>query len=152
MTMTRFDPFRDLSALQDRVQRLFEHSLSRLRQGAGSEAFEGSSWLPAVDILETDNEIVLKADLPGVNPDDVDISVQDGTLTLKGERRFESGVKEDHYRRVERLYGSFVRSFALPPTVDADQLQAEYRNGVLELTLPKRPKAKPKQIKVAVKS
>jgi len=105
-----------------------------------------------VDIVETENDIVLRADLPGVDPKDVDIQVENGTLTLKGERKFESDVKEDDYRRVERVYGSFLRSFALPPTVDAEKVEAEYRNGVLELKLPKRPEAKPKQIKVAVKA
>jgi HSP20 family protein len=150
--ITRFDPFRDITALQDRVQRLFEGRLFRFDADLGSEAFQAPGWSPAVDIVETDNEIVLKADLPGVNPDDVDISVEDGTLTVKGERRFESDVKEDDYRRLERVYGSFVRRFALPSTVDTDKVQAAYRNGVLELTLPKRAEAKPKPIKVAVKN
>lgn len=148
--LVRFEPFRDLATLQDRIDRLFEDSFGRLRAPV-SEALEGSLWSPAVDIVETDNEIVLRADLPGVEPKDVDIQVQNGTLTLKGERKFESDVKEDNFRRVERVYGSFVRSFALPQTVDPEHVAAEYRNGVLEVKLPKRPEAKPKQIKVAVK-
>jgi HSP20 family protein len=149
--LVRFDPFRDLTTLQDRIDRLFEDSFGRLRGTQGSEALEGSLWSPAVDIVETDNEIVLKADLPGVDPKDVDIQVENGTLILKGERKFESNVKEDDFRRIERVYGSFVRSFALPRTVDPEMVAAEYRNGVLEVKLPKRPEAKPKQIKVAVK-
>lgn len=149
--LTRWDPFRDLAALQDRIDRLFEDSLGRLRSDWGGEALEGRTWAPAVDIVETDNEIVLKADLPGIDPKDVEIQVQNGTLTLKGERKFESDVKEDNYRRVERVYGSFVRSFSLPRSVDADKAEAEYRNGVLQVKLPKRPEAKPKQLKVAVK-
>jgi HSP20 family protein len=147
----RFDPFRDLAALQDRIDQLFEDRLGRGRNLWGTgEALEGTPWAPAVDIVETDNEIVLKADLPGIDPKDVDIQVHDGTLTLRGERKVESDVKEDDFRRVERVYGTFVRSFAIPQTVDAEHVSANYRNGVLELKLPKRPEAKPKQIKVAV--
>lgn len=150
--LTRFEPFRDLATLHDRIDRLFEDSLDRIRSDWIGEALERTAWSPAVDIVETENDIVLKADLPGIDPKDVDIQVQNGTLTLKGERRFESDVKEDNYRRVERAYGSFVRSFALPRTVDAEKVEAEYRNGVLQMKLPKRAEAKPKQIKVSVKA
>ncbi len=150
-SIMRFDPFRDLAALQDRFDRLFGDRLGRGRNLWGTgEALEGTTWAPAADIVETDNEIVLKADLPGIDPKDVDIQVHDGTLTLRGERKFESDVKEDDFRRVERVYGAFVRSFAIPQTVDAEHVSAQYHNGVLELKLPKRPEAKPKQIKVAV--
>ncbi len=149
--LTRFEPFRDLATLQDRFDRLFEEGLGRLRPWT-REAIDGTAWSPAVDIVETENDIVLRADLPGIDPKDVDIQVENGALTLKGERKFESDVKEDDYRRVERVYGSFLRSFALPQTVDAEKVEAEYRNGVLELKLPKRPEARPKQIKVAVKA
>ena len=150
-SIMRFDPFRDLAGLQSRIDRLFEDTLGRGRGlwGVG-ETLEGTTWAPAVDIVETDNEIVLKADLPGIDPKDVDIQVHDGTLTLRGERKFESDVKEDDCRRIERVYGSFVRSFSLPQTVDSEHVSANYRNGVLELKLPKRLEAKPKQIKVAV--
>jgi HSP20 family protein len=150
--LTRWEPFRDLAGLQERIDRLFDDSFSRLRGPFSSEALEGGSWSPAVDIVESDNEIVLKADLPGLDPKDVEIHVQNGTLTLKGERKFTSDVKEDDCRRVERVYGSFLRSFSLPQTVDPDKVEADYGNGVLEVRLPKRPEAKPKQIKVAVKS
>lgn len=149
--IVRWDPFRDVATLHDRVDRLFEESLRGLRGFDREETLQGSSWAPAVDILEKENEIVLRADLPGLDPKDVDIQVQNGTLTLRGERKFESDVKEDNFRRVERVYGSFVRSFSLPPTVDAEKVEADYKNGVLEVKLPKRPEAKPKQIKVAVK-
>lgn len=149
--LTRWDPFRDLSTLQDRIDRLFQDTLGRTRGDFSTEGLEGAAWAPAVDILEKGDDLVLRADLPGVEPKDVEINVQDGTLTLKGERKWESDVKEDNFRRVERVYGSFVRSFALPQTVDADKVEAEYRNGVLEVKLPKRPEAKPKQVKVAVK-
>ena len=149
--LVRWYPFRDLATLHDCVDRLFEESLHGLRGLDREEALQGSSWAPAVDILEKDNEIVLRADMPGLDPKDVDIQVQNGTLTLRGERKFESDVKEDNFRRVEWVYGSFVRSFSLPQTVDAEKVEAEYKNGVLEVKLPKRPEAKPKQIKVAVK-
>ena len=151
--LIRWEPFGDLTTLPERIDRLFEDSLGRLRADFGLvEALEGTTWSPAVDIAETDNEIVLKADVPGIDPKEVDIQVQNGTLTLKGERKFEADVKQDDHRRVERVYGSFQRRFALPQTVDPDKVEAEYRNGVLELRLPKRPEAKPKQIKVAVRS
>ena len=147
----RWDPFRDLATPHDRVDRLFEDSLRGLRGSQWEEALEGTAWAPAVDILEKDNEVVLRADLPGLDPKDVEIQVQNGTLTLRGERKFESDVKEDNFRRVERVHGSFVRSFSLPQSVDPEKVEAEYKNGVLEVKLPKRPEAKPKQIKVAVK-
>ena len=150
-TLVRWDPFRDLASLHNRVGRLFEEGLCGLRGDQREEALDSRAWAPAVDILEKDNEIVLRADLPGIDPKDVDIQVQNGTLTLRGERKFESDVKEDNFRRVERVYGSFVRSFSLPQTVDSEHVAAEYKNGVLEVTLPKRPEAKPRQIKVAVK-
>jgi HSP20 family protein len=130
-----------MATLQDRVDRLFQNSLGRVRGDLG-EAFEGTAWSPAVDILETDSDLILRADLPGIDPKDVEVQFENGTLTLRGERKFES--------RVERVYGSFVRSFALPRTLDAEKVEAHYRNGVLEVKLPKRPEAKPKQIKVAV--
>ena len=149
--LVRWDSFRDLAFLHNRLDRLFEGSLRGLHGGQREEALEGTAWAPAVDILEKDNEIVLRADLPGIDPKDVDIQVQNGTLTLRGERKFESDVKEDNFRRVERVYGSFVRSFSLPQSVHSEKVGAEYKNGVLEVTLPKRPEAKPKQIKVAVK-
>ena len=147
----RWDPFRDLATLHDCVDHLFEDSLRGLRGSQRAEALEGTAWAPAVDILEKDNEVVLRADLPGLDPKDVEIQVQNGTLTLRGERKFESDVKEDNFRRVERVHGSFVRSFSLPQSVDPEKVEAEYKNGVLEVKLPKRPEAKPKQIKVAVK-
>ena len=150
-TLTRWDPFRDLSTLQDRMDRLFGDTLARFRSTFG-EPVEGVGWLPAVDTVETEESIMLKADLPGIDPKDVEVEVENGTLTLRGERRQEKDVKEENYRRIERSYGSFVRSFTLPNTVDTEKIQAEYRSGVLELTLPKRAEAKPKQIKVAVKS
>ena len=145
MQIVRWEPFRDLVTTQDRLNRLFNDTFARVFDGE-----EGSSraWAPAVDIYETDANIVLKAELPGINPNDVEVRVEDGTLYLKGQRKFEKEVKEENYHRVERSYGSFVRSFPLPNSVNADDAKAEYKDGVLALTLPKREEAKPKTIKI----
>lgn len=140
--------FRELMTLQDRMNRLFDQSLPQSR-GAEGSLFTGT-WTPSVDIYETENSIVLKADLPEVNPADVDIRVEDNMLFLRGDRKMEKEVTEENYHRVERSYGSFARSFALPHTIASDRITAEYKNGVLRITLPKREESKPKQIKVAV--
>ena len=146
MAIVRFEPFRDLLTLQDRMNRIFDQSL-RSNQ-PGEEPL--SNWAPAVDIYETDKEIVLKADLPGVNPADVDVRVQNNILTVHGERRLEKEVQEDNYHRVERAYGTFTRTFTLPNTVNAEKIAAGYENGVLRIAMPKREEARPKQIKIAV--
>lgn len=132
----RWEPFKDLLSLQDRMNRLFEESLARggTRDGQPSQA----QWSPAVDILETEAEIVLKAELPGVDLSAIDIQIKDNVLTLRGDRTFEHAVKKEHYYRIERSYGNFVRSFTLPGTVDQERVQAQLRDGVLEVKLPKR--------------
>lgn len=145
MAIVRWEPFRDLVTTQDHFNRLFNDVFSR---SFGEGAPGASGWTPAVDIYETDQNVVLKAELPGVDPKDVEIRVEDGALYLKGERKFESDVKEDGYRRIERQYGSFARSFPLPATVNSEKATAEYKSGVLTLTLPKREEAKPKTIKI----
>jgi HSP20 family protein len=145
MAIVRLEPFRDLVTTRDHFNRLFNDVFSR---SLGEGALGASGWTPAVDIYETDQNVVLKAELPGVDPKDVEIRVEDGTLYLKGERKFESDVKEDGYRRIERQYGSFTRSFPLPATVNSEKATAEYKSGVLTLTLPKREEAKPKTIKI----
>lgn len=142
--------FRELMTLQDRMNRLFENSLPQTRSAEGS-LFSGS-WAPFVDIFETEQAIVLKADLPEVKPSDVDIRVEDNMLYLRGERKMEKEVKEEDYHRVERSYGTFARSFALPHTVSSDKISADYKDGVLKITLPKREESKPKQIKITVNS
>jgi len=141
-TLSRFEPFRGVSSFQDQVNRLF------------SEAFERSSaeanlttWAPAVDIYETEHELVVKADLPDVKPEDLDLRVENNILTIRGQRKFEKKVNEDNYLRVERAYGSFSRSFSL---VNTEAIKADYKDGVLTLSVPKREEAKPKQIKVNV--
>ena len=144
-SIMRFDRYGNLSGLQDQMNRLFESSFGN----RGSEAAL-TTWAPAVDIYETENELVLKADLPDMNEKDLDIRVEDNMLTVRGERKFESTVKEDKYLRVERSYGAFSRSFSLPSTVDTEKINAEYKNGVLSVQLPKRAESKPKQVKVNV--
>jgi len=145
--ITRWDPFQNLSTLQEQVNRLFEGSLPRR-----SDQSALTPWAPAVDIYETENELVLKADLPDVNEKDLDIRIESNTLTIKGERKFEEKVKEDNYLRVERTYGSFSRSFSLPSTVDSGSIKADYKNGVLTVELPKRAESKPRQVKINVTS
>src|SRR6266404_5516596 len=134
MSLVRWEPFRDMLAFQDRLNRAFEQS-ARLPQTGAEEQL--GTWAPAVDIYETEKEIVLKADLPGVNLADVDIRVENNVLTVRGERRFEKEVKEDNYHRIERTYGNFVRTFTLPNTVNADKIEAAYENGVLKIGMPK---------------
>ena len=143
-TLTRFEPFRGASTLQDQLNRVFNDVFER----AGESNL--TSWAPAVDIFETEHELVVKADLPDVDPKDLDIRVENNILTIRGERKFEKKVSEDKYLRVERAYGSFSRSFSLANTVNAEAIKADYQNGVLTLTIPKREEAKPKQIKVNV--
>ena len=144
-SISRWDPFREMSKVQDQVNRFFEDSF--LRRGSESSL---SLWAPEVDIHETQDALVLEADLPGLEDKDLDIRVENNMLTIRGERKFEKKVSEENYLRVERSYGSFCRSFSLPHTVNTDQIQANYRNGVLTVRLPKREEAKPKQIKVSV--
>ena len=144
-TLARWEPFRGVTTLQDQVNRLFNDVFDR--KGEESSL---SAWAPAVDIYETEHELVVKADLPDVDPKDLDIRVENNILTIRGERKFEKKVSEENYLRVERSYGSFARSFTLANTVNADAIKADYQNGVLTLTVPKREEAKPKQIKVSI--
>ena len=133
------DPFSSL--------RLFEDAVTRLM----SEPRTGRPWSPAVDIVETENDLVVKADLPDLKLEDIDVRVENQTLTVKGERRFEEDSSEKGYHRIERSYGSFMRSFAVPNSVDTEKVSADYKNGVLTIKLPKKEAAKPRQVKVAIK-
>ena len=144
-TLTRWEPSRGATTLQDQINRVFQDVFER----AGEES-SLTAWAPAVDIYETEHELVVKADLPDIDPKDLDIRVENNILTIRGERKFEKKVNEDNYLRVERSYGSFARSFTLANTVNAEAIKADYQNGVLTLTIPKREEAKPKQIKVNV--
>ena len=145
-TITRWEPFRGLAGLQEQMNRLFEDTFFRVRPDQSGL----TAWAPAVDIYETEDELVVKADLPDIEAKDLDIRVEDNILTIRGERKFEESVSRDNYLRVERAYGSFSRSFSLSNTVDTDNIKAEYQNGVLTLRAAKREEAKPKQIKVNV--
>jgi HSP20 family protein len=146
MPIVKVDPFRELAAMQDRVARLFGDVYLRDED----TGFRGN-WTPAVDIFETEShDLVLKAELPGMNRDEIEVSVENGTLVLKGQKKFDTDVKEEHYRRIERTYGQFHRSFTLPNTVDTSKVGADYKNGVLTVKLPFREEAKPRTINVEV--
>ena len=145
-TISRFEPFRTHS-LQDQITRLFNEALER-----SADESSITTWAPAVDIFETEHELVVKADLPDIKPEELDIRVENNILTIRGERKFEKKVNENNYLRVERSYGAFSRSFSLASTVNSEAIKAEYKNGVLTLTIPKREEAKPKQIKVNVEA
>ena len=146
MSIVRFAPFVDTEGFPGGL-RLFQDSINRLFSEDGVKT---RPWAPAVDILETENELVLKADVPGVELKDIDIQLENGTLTVKGERKFEKEEKNKGFHRMERSYGAFVRYFTVPETVDADHVKADYQAGVLTITLPKKEIAKPKAIKVQV--
>ena len=146
MAIVKVDPFRELTAMQDRMARLFGDVYLRDED----TGFRGN-WTPAVDIFETENhDLVLKSELPGMDRKDIEVTVENSTLVLKGEKKFDSEVKEENYRRIERTYGSFHRSFTLPTTVDASKVSADYKNGVLTVKLPYREEAKPRTINVEV--
>ncbi len=146
MALVRWTPMRNLASFQGEMNRLFNDFF---RSSIGEEAGWGlSTWIPPIDLYETDEALVLKAELPGVSKDDVSIEIQNNTLILRGERKHEAEVKEDHYHRVERVCGTFHRAVVLPTLVDQDKVQATYTDGVLELRLPKSEAAKPKRIAI----
>ena len=146
--LTRFYPYRELNTLQDRVNRLFHESFS----GGRDESLATSSFAPAVDVYEDEHNVTLKIEVPGIDEKDIDVRVENNTLTVHGERKFEKEEKEENYRRIERQYGSFSRTFTLPNTVDTESVSADYEKGVLKIKLAKKAEAKPKQIKVNVGS
>jgi HSP20 family protein len=146
MTITRFDPFRDFATLQDRMNRLFGDVYVR-----DEDISARGNWVPPVDIYETaGRDLVIKAELPDMTREDVEVTVENNVLTLKGERKLPADVKEEQFRRVERRYGAFTRSFTLPNTVDASKVSAEYKNGVLTVKLPFREESRPRTINVEV--
>ena len=146
MAIVRVDPLREFAAMQERMNRMFGNVYLRDED----TAFRGT-WVPAVDIFETDShDLVVRAELPGMSRDDIEVSVENSTLILKGDKKFDPEVKEEHYRRIERTYGSFQRSFTLPNTVDTSKVSADYKNGVLTVTLPFREEARPRTINVEV--
>jgi HSP20 family protein len=145
--LTRWDPFREFSTLQDRMNRMFRDSY-----GERDEALTTSTFAPPVDVYEDEHNVTLKIEVPGIDEKDLDVRVENNTLTVHGERKIEKEEKEENFRRVERQYGSFTRSFTLPNTVDTDSIQAAYEKGILKIQLAKKAEAKPKQIKVNVGS
>src|SRR4026208_819640 len=145
MTIVRYDPFRDLRTLQEEVNRLFSTNLSR---SFGDEGIGRGAWAPSVDIYENKDQIVLEAELPGMKQEDFDLSIENNVITLRGERKFEKTDEADNYHRVERSYGAFTRSFTLPQTVSPEGATAEYNDGVLRVTLPKREETKSRRIAV----
>ena len=147
--LTRWDPFREFTTLQDRMNRLFRDSFG---PEGREESLTTSSFAPPVDVYEDEHNVTLKIEVPGIDEKDIDIRVENNLLTVHGERKIEKEEREENYRRVERQYGSFTRTFTLPNTVDTENVQATYDKGVLKITLPKKAEAKPKQIKVNVGS
>ena len=149
MTIVRWDPFRELNTIQDRMNRIF----GEYYRGADDDVTRRGTWVPPVDIYDSGNhELVIKAELPDMNKEDIEITVENGSMTLKGEKRMDPGLNDEHCWRVERAYGTFTRTFSLPPTVDASKVTADYKNGVLTIKLPVREEAKPKQIQVQVQA
>ena len=147
-TIVRWDPFKEVATLQDRMNRVFGEAWGRTHRP--DEDYISGSWMPAVDVRESKDALEISTELPGIEPKEVEVSVENGVLTLKGSRQFEKATEGETYHRVERAYGSFERSFSLPTNVDPERVQAVYRHGVLHLTLPKREEAKPRSISIKV--
>ena len=148
--LTRWEPFREFSTLQDRMNRMNRLFRESYNDAGQDESLTNSSFAPAVDVYEDEHNVTLKIEVPGIDEKDIDVRIENNTLTVHGERKIEKEEKEENYRRVERQYGSFTRTFTLPLTVDAEKVAANYDKGVLKITLPKKAEAKPKQIKVNV--
>ena len=144
--LTRWDPFREFNTLQDRMNRLFHDSFGEGRE----EALTTTAFAPPVDVYEDEHNVTLKIEVPGIEEKDIDVRIENNTMTVHGERKFEKDEKEENYRRVERQYGSFTRTFTLPNTVDTENVSANYDKGVLKIKLAKKAEAKPKQVKVNV--
>ncbi len=147
-SVIRWDPFRELEEMSNQMNRLFARR--PVGQEGGTEALAVADWAPAVDVSETEGEYLIKAELPEVKKEDVKVTLEDGLLTIQGERRHEQDEKTKKYHRIERSYGRFVRTFSVPESVDDTKVKAEYRDGVLSLSLPKAEKAKPRAIEVKV--
>jgi len=147
--LTRWEPFREFSTLQDRLNRLFRESYG---PEGREESLTTTGFAPPVDVYEDEHNVTLKIEVPGIDEKDIDVRIESNVLTVHGERKFEKEEKEENFRRVERQYGSFTRTFTLPTTVDAEKVSAQYDKGILKVALPKKAEAKPKQIKVDVGS
>ncbi len=145
MSLIKYDPFRELRGLQDDMNRLF---MTSLPQNFSQEEMATGGWSPSVDIYESENEIVLEAELPGMKREDFELSIENNVITLKGERNFEKKDEGDNFHRVERSYGTFTRSFSLPRTVSAEETSADFKNGILRVSLPKKEETKARKIEV----
>lgn len=145
MAIIRWDPFRDLVTLREKMNRLFEDAVTSRGEQKDLVAI---SWAPAVDIYEDENQLVLTAEVPGIDEKDIEIKLEDNTLSIHGERKMEKETKEENYHRIERASGSFYRSFTLPNYIDQEKIHAEHENGVLKITMPKRPELKPRKVKI----
>jgi HSP20 family protein len=148
MAIIRWDPFREIATLQERMNRLFQEASGHTR--GAEEDYATGSWIPSVDVRETKDTLELQVEVPGIDPKDVTVSVENGVLTLRGTRKFEKASEGETYHRIERAYGIFERSFTLPTNVNPEKIEARYRQGVLHLTVPKREEAKPKAISIKV--
>jgi HSP20 family protein len=146
MAIIRWDPFRDLVSLRDRMNRLFEDAVSTAR--SSEKDMFSSTWAPAVDIYEDESQLVLNAEVPGIAEKDIEVKIEDNTLSIQGERKLEKETKEENYHRIERSYGSFLRSFTLPNYVDVENIRAEHENGVLRVILPKKSELKPRKVRI----
>lgn len=149
MSLIKWDPFRDLLSLQERMNKLFEESLSR--SGKDQEDLTVGRWSPAIDVMENEQEIVIKGELPGIELKDVEVLIKDNLLTLRGERKFEKEEEKEDYHRIERAYGAFQRVFTLPASVEQDKVKAKMKDGILEIRLPKARKELPKKVEIEVK-
>jgi HSP20 family protein len=146
MAIIRWDPFRDMITLREKMNRMFEDVFTgRTEEGKDLTA---STWAPSVDIFETEKELVLTAEVPGIDEKDIEIKIEENTLSLKGERKFEKETKEENYHRIERSYGSFYRAFTLPNSIDPEKIRATHENGVLKITMPKRDELQPRKVKI----
>ena len=144
MAIVRWDPFRDLENLRENVNKLFQESMGRPSRESSA------SWAPPVDVMEDEDKIVLRAEVPGMQKEDIDIEMTGDTLTIKGERKFENEEKQKDYVRIERAYGQFQRSFTIGVPVKANKVKANYQNGILEITIPKAEETKPKKVEIAL--
>ncbi len=148
MAITRWDPFRDFLSIQEEIAKMFEKAFGTPRSLAKLTAEEG--WIPTIDVYEKDKEVIVKAELPGLTAKDVDVSVDEEALTIKGERKFEEEVKEENFYRLERRYGNFQRVIPFPTPIVVDKVKASFKDGILEVRLPKLEEAKPKKVKVKI--
>ena len=147
-TIARWDPFRDLMEIQGELNRLFGRTYGTAEDGGGASALAAGTWAPAVDVYEDKDKVQLQVELPGVEPEQVDVSVEDSTLAIRGERSFSRELDQEQFRRVERRYGSFARAFTLPSTADPDRVRANFDKGVLTVEVPKKEEAKPRRIEI----